>query len=82
MADSRISVRLDKSMQRRLDEEIEATGKPESEVVREALAAYLDGRPRLQTCLDLARRHHLIGCAKGLPPNLSSNREHFEGFGR
>jgi hypothetical protein len=82
VADSRISVRLDKNIQRRLDEEVEATGKRESEVVRAALAAYLDGRPGLQNCLDLARRHRLIGCVKGLPPDLSTNREHFEGFGR
>lgn len=80
--DLRISVRLDSDTQQRLDEEVETTGKKESEVVREALVAYLRKRPRPENCLELARRHRLIGCAKRLPADLSTNRRHFEGFGR
>ena len=38
MSDPRISVRLDDDTQRRLNEEVQATGKNESELVREALA--------------------------------------------
>ncbi|MBV9123433.1 MAG: CopG family transcriptional regulator [Planctomycetes bacterium] len=80
--DFRISVRLDPETQQRLDEEIQATGKKESEVVREALVAYLRKRPKPESCLELARRHRLIGCGKRLPSDLSTNRRHFEGFGR
>jgi ribbon-helix-helix CopG family protein len=80
MADSRISVRLDAATRRRLGEEVTATGKSESELVREALAAYFQEEP--ENCLTLASRHDLIGCAAGLPPDLSTNPEHFEGFGQ
>ena len=80
--DSRISVRLDSDTQQRLDEEVQATGNNESEVVRQALAAYLGKRPKPENCLALARRHRLIGCGKRLPPDLSTSRQHFEGFGR
>ncbi len=80
--DPRISVRLDSDTQQRLDEEVQATGKNESDVVREALRDYFRKRPRPESCLELARRHRLIGCAKQLPPDLSTNRQHFEGFGR
>ncbi len=81
MADSRISVRLDAKTHRRLDEAVTATGKSESELVRDALAAYFqDAQPG--SCLDLARQHDLIGCAKHLPPDLSTNPKHLEGFGK
>jgi predicted transcriptional regulator len=82
MEDLRISVRLDKDTRRRLDEEARATGKHESEVVREALAAYFQQRPRPESCLELAQRAGLLGCAKGLPADLSTNPEYMEGFGR
>jgi metal-responsive CopG/Arc/MetJ family transcriptional regulator len=69
--------------QRRLDAEIQTTGKKRSEIVREALAAYFRRHQVRETCLDLARRHRLIACAKRrLPPDLSTNRRHLEGFGR
>jgi Arc/MetJ-type ribon-helix-helix transcriptional regulator len=81
-SDERISVRLDKAMYRRLEAEVQASGKSESDVVRQALAAHLRRRPNPETCLDLARRHRLIGCGKRLPADLSTNRKHFEGFGQ
>lgn len=80
--DSRISVRLDGDTRQRLDDEVQASGKKESDVVREALAAYFRERPKAETCLELARRHRLIGCGKRLPADLSTNRAHLEGFGR
>jgi Arc/MetJ-type ribon-helix-helix transcriptional regulator len=82
MSDARITVRLDAETQRRLIEEVAATGKNESEVVRAALSTFFARRPRPATCLELANRHRLIGCAKGLPADLSTNRSHFEGFGK
>lgn len=80
--ESRMIVRLDAETQQRLDDEVQATGKNESEVVREALADYFRRRPQPESCLELARRHHLIGCARNLPADLSTNRKHLEGFGR
>ncbi len=80
--DPRISVRLDGDTRQRLDEEAQATGKNESDVVREALHARFRKRPRRESCLELARRHRLIGCGKRLPPDLSTNRQHFACLGR
>jgi predicted transcriptional regulator len=82
MADARLSVRLDQQTQQRLKKETHATGKSESDLVREALAAYFSVRDQEQSCLELARRHGLIGRAKGLPADLSTNRDHFKGFGQ
>ncbi|HMF10779.1 MAG TPA: CopG family transcriptional regulator [Gemmataceae bacterium] len=79
---TRLSVRLDQRTQQRLADEARASGKSESELVREALVAYLVARDREESCLDLARRHDLVGCGKGLPPDLSSSPAHFEGFGK
>jgi predicted transcriptional regulator len=82
MEGHRISVRLDADTERRLREEARAAGKNESDVVREALAAYFASRQKEASALEVAQRAGIIGCAKGLPPDLSTNREHFEGFGR
>lgn len=82
MSDKRISVRLDDATRRRLKRFVLATGKSESDVVREALADYFDRRGEVDSCLDLARRHGLIGRARGLPPDLSTNPDHMKGFGR
>jgi predicted transcriptional regulator len=82
MASGRISIRLDADTQRRLREEARAAGKNESEVVREALGVYFAGRAQEASALEVARRAGIIGCAKGLPADLSTNQSHFEGFGR
>jgi Arc/MetJ-type ribon-helix-helix transcriptional regulator len=78
----RISVRLDEETRHRLEAEVAVSGKNESELVRAALAAYLSERSVAINCLELAKRHKLIGCAGALPADLSTNRQHFEGFGR
>jgi predicted transcriptional regulator len=82
MEGNRISVRLDADTERRLREEARAAGKNESELVREALAAYFAGQQQEASALEVARRAGVIGSAKGLPPDLSTNKEHFEGFGQ
>jgi Arc/MetJ-type ribon-helix-helix transcriptional regulator len=82
MANERITVRLDDETQHRLGAEAQATGRNESELIREALAEYFRERPEPETCLDVARRAGVIGCAKRLPADLSTNRRHLEGFGR
>ena len=82
MATVRISVRLDADTERRLRQEARAAGKNESDVVREALGLYFAGRAQETSALELARRTGIIGCARGLPADLSTNKSHFEGFGR
>ncbi len=82
MASLRISIRLDADTQRQLRQEAQAAGKNESEVVREALGLYLARRAKEASALEVARRAGIIGCAKALPADLSTNKRHFEGFGR
>jgi hypothetical protein len=82
MNDARITIRLDQQTERRLREEARASGLNESELVREALAAYFARSTRPATALEIARRAKVIGCADGLPPDLSANKDYFEGFGR
>jgi hypothetical protein len=82
MNDSRITIRLDQQTERRLKAEALAAGKNESELVREALAAYFTRSRQSETALEVARRAGIIGCADGLPPDLSTNKDHLEEFGR
>lgn len=82
MNNGRITIRLDKQTERRLHEEARAAGKNESDIVREALTEHFARSKRPPTALEAARRAGIIGCADGLPPDLSTNKDHFEGFGR
>jgi hypothetical protein len=82
MNDARITIRLDQKTERRLREEALAAGKNESEFVRQLLADHFTRSQRPAPALDVARRAGIIGCADGLPPDLSTNKDHFEGFGR
>ena len=79
---ARISVRIDEQQKRQIDALARQRGASESDVVREALGQYLKGRSRPESCYDIAQRIGVIGIARGLPPDLSTNRKHFEGFGR
>lgn len=82
MASQRISVRVSPGTVRRLKERSRATGYGESEMVREALEEYLSKNAKEQTAFDLAKRVGLIGCAPGLPKDLSTNKRYFRGFGK
>jgi Arc/MetJ-type ribon-helix-helix transcriptional regulator len=77
----RINVRLDPQLKKQLDQAARAEGKRSSEVVRTALKEYLDAKAPRPSCLDIARKLGILGSAKGLPSDLSTNKEHFEGFG-
>ena len=81
MASSRISIRISRDLRHRLEEEASLNGKRESDVVREALEKHLAQAGR-ETCYHLARRLGLVGCLKKAPPDVSTNRRYFEGFGR
>ena len=78
----RINVRVDAHLKQKLDAEARDRRVSQSAIVREALENHLKSKPRRQTCLEIARRIGLIGSAKGLPEDLSTNRDHLEGFGR
>lgn len=78
----RINVRVDEHLKEELEAEAREKGVSPSDVVREALEKHLRPRTRRQSCLDIARRIGLVGSAQGLPADLSTNRDHFQGFGR
>jgi Ribbon-helix-helix protein, copG family len=78
----RINVRVDERIKQELEAEARAKGVSPSDVVREALEKHFNDRSKARNCLDVARSIGLIGCADGLPKDLSTNRDHFDGFGR
>jgi hypothetical protein len=82
MSARRLSIRLTQELERRLATEAKKTGRGESEIVREALADYLNKQAAGPSAYDIAKKMGLIGCAKGLPSDLSTNPAYMEGFGR
>lgn len=77
----RISVRIPATLGKELRRRATLRGRPESELMREALEKYL-AEPAPKSAYDLAKAAGMIGCAKGLPPDLSTNKKYFEGFGK
>ncbi|MCE9547562.1 MAG: ribbon-helix-helix domain-containing protein [Planctomycetia bacterium] len=82
MAGDRITLRVDESLQQRLEIVARAAGKSESQIVRDALEVFLDKQPPQATCFDVAQEAGLIGCVADSPADLSTNPKHMEGFGR
>ena len=41
-----------------------------------------NGKPQAKSCYELAKKARLIGAVDGLPEDLSTNPDYFEGFGR
>ena len=82
MPSTRLTVRLDAKLRQRLRRLARQQGKRDSEIVREALDAYCPNHQKTITCYDIALKAGLIGVAKNAPPDLSTNPEHMEGFGK
>jgi len=82
MATDRISIRINPRLRRGLQEQASLSGKRVSDAVRKALEAYFVDCGSSVTCYDLALKAGLIGAARKAPRNLSTQREHFRGFGR
>ena len=78
----RINVRVDERLKQELETEAREKGVRPSDIVRQALEEHMRSRTPSPNCRDLAERLGLIGSAKGLPADLSTNPEHMEGFGR
>lgn len=81
MTSQRITIRIPQSLGKRLRKQAGMKGRPESEVVRAALESYLGQSSTHESAYDLARDAGLIGCVRGAPRDLSTNRRHFDGFG-
>jgi len=82
MSSQRITIRISESLVKRLKKQAGMKRRSESALVREALENYLGEASTPSSAYDLAREAGLIGCARGLPSDLSVNRKHFEGFGK
>jgi metal-responsive CopG/Arc/MetJ family transcriptional regulator len=78
----RINVRVERRLKQELEAEARERGVRPSDVVRQALEEHVQSRTPRLNCRDLAERLGLIGSAKGLPADLSTNPAHMEGFGR
>ncbi|WP_165226354.1 ribbon-helix-helix domain-containing protein [Aquisphaera insulae] len=78
----RITFRVDPALKEQLEAQARAEGIRPSDLVRDALREHLKRRKPPESAYDLAERLGVIGSAKGLPPDLSTNPAHMEGFGR
>jgi predicted DNA-binding protein len=82
MSSQRITIRISETLVKRLKKHAGMRRRSESALVREALESYLAEAPASSSAYDLARESGLIGCVRGGPSDLSTNRKHFEGFGK
>jgi metal-responsive CopG/Arc/MetJ family transcriptional regulator len=78
----RINVRVDERLKQQLESEAREKGVRPSDIVRQALEEHMRRRTPRPNCRDLAEQLGILGSAKGLPTDLSTNSEHMEGFGR
>lgn len=77
----RINVRVDQRLKDELEAEAREKGVRPSVIVRQAIEEHMRLRTPRESCLDLARRIGIVGVYTDAPSDLSTNKEHFEGFG-
>jgi hypothetical protein len=82
MASQRITIRVPGALGARLRDWSRAKGQTPSELVRIALENYLGSVRGRQSAYELAEAAGLIGCVRRAARDLSTNRRHFEGFGK
>lgn len=78
----RINVRVEDQIKQRIEAEAREQGVSPSAIVRRALDEHLSRRKPPESCYDVANRLGIIGIAKGLPADLTTNPKYMEGFGR
>ena len=77
----RISVRVDDRLKRELEAEAKEQGVRPSDVVRQVLERHIRERTPSLNARQLAEKLGILGSAKGLPADLSTNPAYMEGFG-
>ena len=82
MASNRITIRVPKTLDERLRKQSRARGRSPSDLVRDALEAYLESENRKGSAFDAARAAGAVGCVTGAPRDLSTNRAYFKDFGK
>lgn len=78
----RTNVRVQGALKQKLEIEAVRKGVSPSAIVRRALEEHLDRQAPPEDCLQLAERLGILGSVKGMPPDLTTNPDHMEGFGR
>ncbi len=77
-----VSVKIGKDLQQKLSQTAQQTQLSQSELIRRALAQYLDNQAEKQgrkSAADLAG--DLAGCVRGGPSDLAGNPEYLNDFG-
>lgn len=82
MVSQRITVRVPAALGSRLRDRSRVKGQTPSDLVRVALENYLGEGSTAASAYELAEASGLIGCVRRAPKDLSTNRLHFQGFGK
>ena len=82
MKDYRLTVRFPPELRNRLKMSARRTGTRESDFVRRAVERQLEAEEPALTAYDIAMKNRLIGVVGNAPADLSTNKAHFDGFGR
>lgn len=75
-----LSIKLPKPVAARLAALAKRTGRTKREIVLAAIERELEREGESGSMLDGIR--DLVGCVRGGPPDLSTNKKYMEGFGR
>jgi len=81
MASRRLTIRVSERLHSKLAKLARATGRTESEMVREAVQEYVERHGAQESCYEIAREMGLIGCIKDAARDLSTNPKHMARFG-
>jgi predicted DNA-binding protein len=81
MSTQRVTVRIPRSLSQRLRVCAQLRGQSESEVIREALERHLEKKLKRLSAYEVFKAAGLIGCIKGAPKDLSTNKKYFKSFG-
>jgi hypothetical protein len=82
MKDDRITVRFPAELRQKLKAAARRSGTRESDLVRGAVERQLAVQDDAPTAYEHAKKAGLIGVVKAAPRDLSTNPQHFDGFGR
>lgn len=82
MSSERITVRIPGALGNRLRARSRMKGKPESELVREALENYLENDAQPHSAFDAAQESGLLGSPRNSATDLSTNPKYLEDFGK
>lgn len=81
MKDYRITVRFPAELRQRLKAAARRSGRRESDLVRGAVEQQLAAYDDTPTAYEYAKRAGLVGAVRGASRDLSTNPQHFDGFG-